>query len=50
MSDAETKSIRPIAITLLCLFMVFGGVVSTVVTAVVGEAEGAVTGETVVGV
>ena len=28
MSDAETKSIRPIAITLLCLFMVFGGVVA----------------------
>ena len=28
MSDAETKSTRPIAITLLCLFMVFGGVVA----------------------
>lgn len=28
MSDEETKSTRPIAITLLCLFMVFGGVVA----------------------
>ena len=28
MSDAETKSVRPVAITQLCLFMVFGGVVA----------------------